>query len=217
MSIVGLGTNSKDNANVYDHWADAYAEDVTSWGYHLPEQAGKLVFQHYDATVTNTTTPISDKQQQVTILDAGAGDGLTGVALRQVGFANAEITGADISPEMLKKADERKCYNSTQVLDLNQPLKSIPSDSLDIVHCIGTLTYVAPRVGALQEFIRVTKPGGLVCYSNRTDKLDLWKDVEASLGEKWTLVEKVGPIPYLPGNPEYADKVQVVIFLYRVN
>mmetsp|Transcript_12677 Transcript_12677/g.25673 ORF Transcript_12677/g.25673 Transcript_12677/m.25673 type:complete len:210 (-) Transcript_12677:171-800(-) len=208
MSIVGLGTNSKENENVYDQWAGAYAEDVTSWGYHLPESAAKLVFQY-------STTNSSDNKR-LTILDAGAGDGLTGVALRQVGFVDAEITGADISQEMLKKANERKCYNQTQVLDLNQPLETIPSDSLDIVHCIGTLTYVAPDAGALQEFIRITKPGGLVCYSNRTDKLDLWKDVEASLSEKWNLVEKVGPISYLPGNPEYADKVQVVIFLYRV-
>ena len=212
MRIVGLGTNSKDNENIYNQWAGAYEKDVKSWGYTLPEQAAKLVFQH---TTTPTPTP-SENDKNVTILDAGAGDGLTGLALREVGFVDAEIIGSDISQEMLNKADKRKCYNKTLVMDLNRPLQSFPSDSLDIVQCIGTLTYVSPEAGALQEFIRITKPGGLICYSNRTDKLDLWKDVEASLSEKLNLMEKVGPIPYLPGNPEYADKVQVVIFLYRV-
>lgn len=211
-SIVGLGTNSKDNESIYDQWSDRYAEDVKKWGYDLPEQAAQLVFSH-------AKDMYDDTADKVTILDAGAGDGLTGMALRQVGFASmdkAEIVASDISQEMLKKAETRQCYNQTKVLDLNQPLSSVPTDSFDIVHCIGTLTYVSPDAGTLQEFIRITKPGGLLCYSNRTDKLDIWKDVEASLSDRWKLVEKVGPIPYLPGNPEYADKVEVVIFLYRV-
>ena len=29
---------------------------------------------------------------------------------------------------------------------------------------------------------------------------------------KWKLIETVGPIPYLPNNPEYGDKIQVILF-----
>jgi len=32
----------------------------------------------------------------------------------------------------------------------------------------------------------------------------------------WKLLERRGPVPYLPENPEYGDKVQTVLFAFRV-
>lgn len=203
-TLVGLGTESQANEHIYDDWAGNYEEDVARWGYTLPDDAAKLLSQHVD------------DRQGLAILDTGAGDGLTGIALRKVGFTEASITGSDISRNMLAKAATRGCYNETAVLDLNRPLDSIPSDTYDVVQCLGTLTYVSPEAGTLSEFIRICKPTGFVCYSHRTDKLDLWKDTEASLAGKWKLVQEVGPIPYLPNHPEYGESVQVVIFLYQV-
>ena len=172
----------------------------------IPSVAAALIRRH---------TP-SLCERELFILDAGAGDGLTGLSLRKAGFANSDITGIDLSRDMLKKATNRKCYNRTQVSDLNLPLDSFPTDTFDIVQCIGTLTYVSPEAGTLAEFVRITKSGGLVCYSNRTDKLEQWKETEESLSSKWTLLEIVGPMPYLPHNPEFGERVQVVVYLFQV-
>jgi len=118
---------------------------------------------------------------------------------------------------MLKIAEERKCYDKVEVVDLQKPL-SYERNTFDAVLCIGTLTYLDPKAETLREFVRVTKPGGFVCYSNRTDKLGAFIDEERRLEAegKWKEVAKVGPIPYLPNNPDYADKVMVVMYIYRL-
>jgi len=206
-SIVGMGTNSEENRTVYDGWAKNYESDIRKWGYNLPERTASLVKEHLPSTTTTGH-----------ILDAGAGDGLSGVALRQAGFnSNFTVTGVDYSDEMLKIAEERKCYDKVEVVDLQKPL-SYETNEFDCVVCIGTLTYLDPTAGTLEEFVRVTKPGGVICYSNRTDKLDGFKDEEKRLEDegKWKEVAKLGPVPYLPNNPDYADTVQAVIFVYRV-
>jgi hypothetical protein len=33
---------------------------------------------------------------------------------------------------------------------------------------------------------------------------------------KWKLIEKRGPLPYLPNNPEFGTDVEVMIFLCQV-
>jgi len=80
------------------------------------------------------------------------------------------------------------------------------------------MTYVDPASKTLEEFVRVTKSGGYICYTNRTDKLKNWEAKEKSLEDegKWKLVATIGPVPYLPDNPEYGSKVQVFLFLYQV-
>jgi len=207
--FVNLGTDSEANEAVYDSWANRYEEDIRNWGYTLPEKAATLLHDHLRGST----------ERDLAILDAGAGDGLSGVALREAGFgkSHCRIVGSDISRAMLERAENREnCpYDATMVIDLNRSMKGLVEDeSFDAVHCIGTLTYVRPDSGVLREFVRVTKPGGFVCYSNRTDKAGLWTEEEAEL--PWTLVAKEGPMPYLPGNPDYADKVQVYLYLYRV-
>lgn len=207
-SIVGLGTNSEENRSVYEGWAKNYENDVRKWGYNLPERAADLFREHLcDATTSGH------------ILDAGAGDGLSGVALRKAGLdsTNFTISGVDYSAAMLKIAEERKCYDKVEVVDLQKPL-SYETNTFDAIFCIGTLTHLDPKAETLREFVRVTKPGGLVFYSNRTDKLGAFIHEEKRLEDegKWEEVAKVGPIPYLPNNPDYADKVLVILFIYRV-
>lgn len=206
-SIVGMGTSSVESRKVYDSWASNYEKDIRGWGYALPELCASLVKEHL-------SSPNGSH-----ILDAGAGDGLSGVALREAGLADGAvtITAIDISAKMLNIAGKRKCYNKTRVVDLNQTLP-FDSKTFDAVECVGTMTYVDPKAGTLQEFVRVTKPGGIICYSNRTDKLKAFAGEEKRLEEegKWKEIVKLAPIPYLPNNPEYSDKVQAVIYVYRV-
>lgn len=207
-SIVGMTTDRDEALNVYDAWAEGYEADIRNWGYDMPERVAALLPKHLPP------------EKVTALLDAGAGDGLSGVALQKAGYEN--IYGSDLSPKMLQVAKQRKCYAKTDVVDLSfsdEPHQfPYQADMFDAVTCIGTLTYVDPSAKTLEEFVRVTKPGGFVCYTHRTDKADLWKPFEHELevAGQWTRQEVIGPLPYLPHNPEYGDKVQVMIHLYRV-
>jgi hypothetical protein len=100
---------------------------------------------------------------------------------------------------------------------MNQLPLPYPDGSFDAVTCVGTVTYLEPAV--LGKFVirrPITWLGGLVCYTNRTDKLEAWKEAETSQLQL-KVVDISEPLPYLPGNIEFADKVLVTIrLLFRV-
>ena len=235
--LVGMSTNTDDSRNVYNAWAQKYQADVEAWGYDLPDQVAALLAQKILVPATNSN---SNSKNTLKILDAGCGDGLSGVALRRAGFRNTAHTncllvGADVSPKMLEVArDREEGYDKLVVLDLNQaPFPTTTAatkpgeiitdaldanlyGALDVISCVGTMTYVDPTV-CLAEFLRWIRPGGYLCYTNRTDKLEAFAAEEKRLETAglWKLVQKVGPVPYLPNHPDYGTNVQVVIFLYQ--
>lgn len=201
-SLVGLSTDPKESLKVYDSWASKYDADIVTWGYDMPSQVAKTLQKHVSS---------SSLAGNYKVLDAGAGSGLSGVALQEAGFVHVDAN--DLSPKMLEIAKKRNCYETIKVVDMNQSPLPYANDSFDIVVCVGTVTYLEPSV--LDEFVRITRPGGYVCYTNRTDKEQVWKAAEDSQ-EEWDVVEISDPLPYLPNNGEFADKVLVTVRLFRV-
>merc|ERR1719271_1246454 len=61
------------------------------------------------------------------------------------------------------------------------------------------MTYLEPDGCSLDEFCRVVRPGGLVIMTHRREKVEITE-----------------PLPYLPKNPEFADKIKVMVHVYRV-
>ena len=122
----------------------------------------------------------------------------------------------------------RDCKNEGKTVIFSSHIMSevdLLCDDIAIIHK-GNLLYngtmndfrknmEAPNLTA--EFIRIVKPGGFICYTNRTDKLDQFTEVEQQLetDKQWTLVEKLGPLPYLPNHPEFADQIKVFIYFYQ--
>merc|ERR1712137_260596 len=97
------------------------------------------------------------------------------------------------------------------------PLK-YKTDQFDAITVIGVMTYFDPECGCLDEFCRVVKPGGLVIMTHRTDNVDKWTlSFDKLLKDgKWEKVEVTEPLPYLPNNPEFGDKIKVIINVFRV-
>ena len=203
---AGKGMAPEEARALYDDWGDGYTTSVESWGYTMPHEIAAAL-----ASLADDAPSFSGK-----ILDAGAGDGLSGRELRAAGFKNADITGADLSPKLLEIAASRSVYDQLKQLDLSQRLP-FESESFDMVSCVGTLTYLAPSSGVLAEFVRVTKPGGHICYNLRTDHKLAWLETEKAMvaNGSWQLLTETEPRPYLPNNPDYADKVLTVISCYR--
>jgi ubiquinone/menaquinone biosynthesis C-methylase UbiE len=98
------------------------------------------------------------------VLDAGCGTGLVGEELARKGYRRMDAL--DYSREMLEEARQKAVYSRYIQADLNQPL-SIGDDRYDAVVCAGTFTYGHVKADAFEELVRITRPGGVVCFTIR--------------------------------------------------
>ena len=58
----------------------------------------------------------------------------------------------------------KNIYKNLNKFDLNKPLK-YKNNTYDIVMCVGTFTYGHVKAHALDEFIRIIKKKGLICFT----------------------------------------------------
>ena len=186
----------------YDGWAEHYEHDVRSWGYTLPEDIAELVA---------AASPVGS------VLDAGCGTGLIGRALADRGIPSDRLIGVDVSATSLALAEAGGCYREAVQVDLTAGLP-FDDDAFGAVVCGGVLTYVAEPESVLLDFVRVTCPGGVVVFSQRTD---LW--AERAVGEALARVRAHGhrvdigePVPYLPDLAEYGTEIEVVFTTIEV-
>jgi len=192
--------NTEELAERYDEWAESYDKELEEdYGWQIP----RLI-----ADELSGFTPVTAR-----ILDAGAGTGLVGQFLGSLGYGN--LVAMDISSEMLNKAREKDVYQEFHQMDMGETL-DFPDDSFDAVVCAGVLTFSHAPARSLYEMVRVTKPGGHILYSLRTDAYEsmgfegITEELESR--QKWKLVEK-------KGHQSFAQKEQDVvhdIWVYEV-
>lgn len=99
-----------------------------------------------------------------TALDIGCGSGVYTEELLRLGYAT---TGVDLSGEMIEACRRRFSGLSRVAPPLHLlvgDIEHLPFDdaSFDLVLCIGVLGYLIDDERAVQELVRVTKPGGHV-------------------------------------------------------
>lgn len=148
-----LNARSLDDIEAgYREWAQAYdTELVEEAGYVAPQRCAATLGAH-----------IPDPEAPV--LDAGCGTGLVGHYLAESGFAR--IHGLDYSQEMLDEAADKGCYEQLMRADLNAAL-DIPDNLYAATACVGTFTSGHVGPAALVELVRVTAPGGAICFTVR--------------------------------------------------
>ena len=160
----------------YDEWGYKYDKDMEDWNYTGPKETSKL-FNKYS----------SDKD--IKIYDAGCGTGLVGVELKKYGFSN--FFGADLSQKLLDLVP-KGLYKTLDKVDLNKPINE-KDGSFDAVMCVGTFTFGHVKPHALDEFIRIIKNKGLICFTinegiheeygfdkkiKQLNDDNLWKEIE---------------------------------------
>ena len=99
--------------------------------------------------------------KKIKILDAGCGTGLVAIELIKKNFSN--IIGVDFSTSMLELVP-KNLYKFLDIVDLNKSL-DFKNKSFDAVICVGTFTYGHVRANALNEFTRIVKKKGLICFT----------------------------------------------------
>jgi len=134
----------------YDEWGikNKYDQDMVDWDYTGPKETVE-VFKKYA------------KDKNIKIYDAGCGTGLVGVELKKFGYNY--LDGADLSQKLLDLVP-KALYQNLSKVDLNKKIK-IQDNTYDAVMCVGTFTFGHVKPPALDEFIRITKNKGLICFT----------------------------------------------------
>ena len=134
----------------YDEWGikNKYDKDMIDWDYTGPKETVQ-VFKKYA------------KNKDIKIYDAGCGTGLVGVELKKFGYNYFD--GADLSQKLLDLVP-KGLYRNLSKVDLNKNIK-IKDNSYDAVMCVGTFTFGHVKPHALDEFIRITKDKGFICFT----------------------------------------------------
>jgi methyltransferase-like protein 27 len=202
----GYSTDSATVERRYDELAETgtYDETFEGWGYVGPETA---------AAILRNFVPLDSR-----ILDAACGSGLTGIALRNLGYQH--IHGIDISSRLLELAERTGVYERLTRVDMQVFPLPFDDGEFDAVDFIGALTYFETNE-ILRELCRVVRPGGYVVFSQRTDIMRD-RDYGAQLAELerdgiWKRTFGTEPLPYLPHHPNYGDEIEVQYFVYEVS
>ena len=134
----------------YDEWSknNKYNNDMFIWEYSGPKETSEILSKYQN-------------NKDIKIYDAGCGSGLVGLELKKYGFSNFD--GGDISKELLNQVPEN-LYNELEQTDLNKNILK-QDDFYDVVICVGTFTFAHVKAHALDEFVRITKRNGLICFT----------------------------------------------------
>ncbi len=193
--------SSKDNqelAQRYDEWSRDYESDLAQDFEYLSPQRTSEVFSKY-------------VPKDARILDAGAGTGLVGVVLAQMGYG--QMVAMDLSEGMLDEARKKGVYQDFHQMVMGETL-DYKTDSFDAVVTVGVLTVGHAPANSLDELVRVTKPGGHIVFSLRPDVYEengfRKKQNELEAQGKWKLTEMTGEFQPMPkGEPEVRHRVWV--------
>jgi len=193
--------DGQEAGELYDSWAEDYERSVASWGYTTPAVAAGL-FGRYVGP------------EDGTVLDAGAGTGITGEILALLGYA--DIVGIDVAPKMLDLARSKGAYRELRQMELGGRL-DFPDDAFGAVVSTGVFAAGHAPPESFDDLIRVTRPGGYMILSVRTDVYEEggFKEKQEALEreQKWQLVNVSAPFAHL----RFEDPdLKIQVFAYRV-
>lgn len=137
-----------DNKRLYAGWAKTYDRDFAQdMAYQLPLIVAKAYMR---------------ASGQANVLDIGAGTGLCGAALRELGVS--PIAATDLSQDMLDVAAAKGIYDHLFAGNL---LTRLPVENDTYAGAVSSGTFTHGHVGpeALDEVLRVVIPGGVIALS----------------------------------------------------
>lgn len=151
LAQVYAATTPLELTQAYAAWAHAYDRETVASGYCLPFVIAAWVARY----VPKGTGPL---------LDAGCGTGLSGPALKALGYD--DIAGLDMSPEMLQIAGSRQAYGELKQAALGGTLPW-PDDHFAAFFSTGVFTQGHAPASSLEELVRITRPGGTAIFTVR--------------------------------------------------
>ena len=169
---------TKEVMQYYDEWGinNKYDQDMVNWNYTGPKETVS-VFKKYALN------------KEIKILDAGCGTGLVGIELKNHNYLN--IDGVDLSKKLLDLVP-KGYYNKLLQADLNKSINS-EDNFYDAIMCVGTFTFGHVKPNALDEFVRITKNNGFICFTINEGIYEEYgfdkKIEELTKNKKWSIKE----------------------------
>ena len=144
-----------DTAGLYDDWAEQYESDLRAIGYAAADRCAEALAR---------TNPGLES----TVVDLGCGTGLSGEALKAVGFS--EIDGYDFSEGMLALARNKNCYRKVVNTDLSQP-GAVPDCGYRHAALVGVLHHTHAPPEAMSDALALLPVGGCVVFTLNDETL----------------------------------------------
>ncbi len=149
--------DSKDRQSLqhkYDAWSHLYDAELDK-----PYRIAPI------ESVRALTKVLSNKQ--ASILDAGAGTGMVGEVLAELGYRN--LTAMDLSAEMLEVARNKQVYQALYQGDLESPLNFAEPNSFDAIITVGVFTFGHAHPQGLKNLFSLLKSTGYFLLTVRVD------------------------------------------------
>lgn len=167
---------------LYDKWAETYDSELAGVGYATPGRVAAALADF----LTRRDAPI---------LDFGCGTGLSGEALRDIGFT--VLDGTDLSAEMLRIAEGKRVYRRLWQTDPDAPLPFGAGD-YHAIAAAGVISIGAAPGEVFDDLLERLAPRGLFAFSMNDQSMglpDYIGRVRASLddGRAKLLHEEYGP------------------------
>ncbi|MEM7731783.1 MAG: methyltransferase domain-containing protein [Pseudomonadota bacterium] len=181
----------------YDIWSAKYDGDV-----------GSLDDYIAPAELTKVAADVLDRDAHV--IDAGAGTGLVGAALKDVGFST--LTALDYSAGMLELAEAKGIYDALHQVDLSKET-ALPAAMADALVTCGTTTQVPPS--ALRQYVRLVRSGGKIVFAVVTGTWEEngYGEIQAELeaAGRLRVVSKGAPFQMMPTTePQFICEIWVM-------
>lgn len=178
LDMVYAASTPEELAQAYAAWAASYDGETAALGYCLPFQIAAWVARHVPAG-------------EGPLLDAGCGTGLSGAALKALGYDH--LAGLDLSADMLAIAGSRGAYSDLRQAALGGPLPW-PDGHFRAFFSAGVFTVGHAPASGLFELVRVTRNGGHAIFTVRDQVMESggFPAVFAELERrgKWRLAEE---------------------------
>jgi ubiquinone/menaquinone biosynthesis C-methylase UbiE len=153
------------------------------------------------------------------VLDVGCGAGSSACYIARK--RDCYVTGVDIRPKMVERAEKTAASQGLQERTAFQvaDAQSLPfeDNQFDVLLCQSVLAFVADKSRALHEFIRVTRPGGYIAFTEAQWRIQPEPDMQKFLDEY------AGPETNVLPREEWLDLLQnsgltdLVMRAYDVN
>jgi ubiquinone/menaquinone biosynthesis C-methylase UbiE len=137
------------------------------------------------------------------ILDVGCGAGKQCFVFFKELAGEAEITGGDVSPELLAQARQENAKIDNRIkftdLDFNQRFP-FDDDQFDLLSCCFAIYYAQDIPFTIKEMLRVLKPGGILFSTGPMpeNKLLFYDIIREATGKT---------IPPMPGSSRYGSQI----------
>ncbi len=167
----------------------------------------KIHDQYGSRNIDEWMLELLDLQKGISILDVGCGAGKQCFSFLTQLDGDCEVTGADVSAELLAQAnDENKKYGnkvSFIPLDFNKPF-TLQDAQYDLASCCFAIYYAENMPLTIGEMHRVLKPGGQLFLTGPMpeNKLLFYDIITEATGK---------PIPLMPGRSRFSSEILTTV------